>query len=202
MDPAVPRLPPGQYETKIWPVLSIDSIPYFDKEHWDVRVEGEVENPTTMTWQQITSKELREEDVSDFHCVTKWSRFDNHWAGVSMRKVAEIVKPKPTAKFVNFYSAGLMRPEPYMTSMTIENALAPHVMMVYEWEGKPLAPEHGGPLRMITPHLYAWKGAKWLRRITFEKQEELGFWEERGYSQTADPWKVDKRGREIDRMSY
>ena len=114
-----------------------------------------------------------------------------------MRKVAEIVKPKKSAKFVNFYSVGF-----YMTSMTTENALAPHVMMVYEWEGKPLAPEHGGPLRVITPHLYAWKGAKWLRKITFEKEEELGFWEVRGYSQTANPWKVDARGQEIDRYSF
>jgi DMSO/TMAO reductase YedYZ molybdopterin-dependent catalytic subunit len=86
--------------------------------------------------------------------------------------------------------------------MTIENALAPHVMLVYEWEGKPLPPEHGGPLRVITPHLYAWKGAKWLQRIVFAKQEELGFWEVRGYSQTADPWKVDETGAEIDRFSY
>ena len=187
MDPAVPRLPPGQRQTKLWPVLSIDPIPYFDKKKWDVRVEGEVENPKTFSWQEITSKELREEDVSDFHCVTSWSRYDNHWAGVSIKKIAVIVKPKPSAKFVNFHSVGF-----YMTSMTIENATAPHVMMVYEWEGKPLPPEHGGPLRVITPHLYAWKGAKWLQRIVFVKEEELGFWEVRGYSQSADPWKEER----------
>ena len=187
MDPAVPRLPPGQRQTKLWPVLSIDPIPYFDKKKWDVRVEGEVENPKTFSWQEITSKEMREEDTSDFHCVTSWSRYDNHWAGVSIKKVADIVKPKPSAKFVNFYSVGF-----YMTSMTIENATAPHVMMVYEWEGKPLPPEHGGPLRVITPHLYAWKGAKWLQRIVFVKEEELGFWEVRGYSQSADPWKEER----------
>jgi DMSO/TMAO reductase YedYZ molybdopterin-dependent catalytic subunit len=187
MDPAVPRLPPGQRQTKQWPVLSIDSTPYFDGKRWDVLVRGEVENPKIFSWQEITAKELREQDVSDFHCVTSWSRYDNHWAGVSLRKVAEIVKPKPSAKFVNFYSVGF-----YMTSMSIENALAPHVMMVYEWEGKPLPPEHGGPLRVITPHLYAWKGAKWLQRIEFVKEEELGFWEVRGYSQTADPWKEER----------
>jgi DMSO/TMAO reductase YedYZ molybdopterin-dependent catalytic subunit len=187
MDPAVPRLPPGQYQTKMWPVLSIDPTPYFDGKRWDVRVEGEVEAPKTFTWQEITSKELREEDISDFHCVTKWSRYNNHWSGVSMKKVAEVVRPKASAKFVNFYSVGF-----YMTSMTIENALAPHVMMVYEWEGKKLPPEHGGPLRVITPHLYAWKGAKWLQKVVFVKEEELGFWEVRGYSQPADPWKEER----------
>jgi len=181
----------------MWPVLSIDPIPGFDGKHWDVRVSGEVENPHTFSWKEITSKEMREEDISDFHCVTSWSRYDNHWAGVSMRKVAEIVKPKPSAKFVNFYSVGF-----YMTSMSIEDALAPHVMMVYEWEGKPLPPEHGGPLRVITPHLYAWKGAKWIQEIVFKEEEELGFWEVRGYSQTALPWKVDETGNEIDRYSF
>jgi DMSO/TMAO reductase YedYZ molybdopterin-dependent catalytic subunit len=197
MDPAKARLPPGQRQTRQWPVLSIDPIPYFDGKHWDVRVEGEVENPTTLSWGELTSKELREEDVSDFHCVTSWSRFDNHWAGVSMKKLADIVRPKPSARFVNFHSVGF-----YMTSMTIENALAPHVMMVYEWEHKPLPPEHGGPLRVITPHLYAWKGAKWLRKIAFVNKEELGFWEVRGYNQSANPWKVDERGQEIERYSF
>jgi len=197
MEAGKPRLPPGQHTTRAWPTLSIDPTPYFDGKRWDVRVEGEVENPKTFSWQEITSKEMREEDVSDFHCVTGWSRYDNHWAGVSMRKVAQIVKPRPSAKFVNFYSVGF-----YMTSMTLENALHPHVMMVYEWEGKPLPPEHGGPLRVITPHLYAWKGAKWLQRIVFLKEEELGFWEVRGYSQSAEPWKVDANGNEIDRFSF
>lgn len=193
MDPAVPRLPPGQYQVKQWPVLSIDSIPYFDGKKWDLYVMGEVENKKMFTWQELTSKEMREEDISDFHCVTQWSRYDNHWAGVSMKRIAEIVKPRPTAKFVNFWTYQISKNrEPYMTSMTIENALAPHVMMVYEWEGKPLPPEHGGPLRMITPHLYAWKGAKWLQRIEFTREEELGFWEQRGYSQSADPWKQER----------
>jgi DMSO/TMAO reductase YedYZ molybdopterin-dependent catalytic subunit len=193
MDPAVPRLPPGQYQTKLWPVLSIDSIPYFDGKVWPLEVGGEVERPKTFTWAEVTSKELREEDTSDFHCVTRWSRYDNRWAGISMAKLAEIVKPKPTARFVEFttrHNPGL--PEDYMSSMTIANALAPHVMMVYEWEGKPLPPEHGGPLRLITPHLYAWKGPKWLAKVMFVKDEEYGFWERRGYHQEADPWKEQR----------
>lgn len=187
MDPARPRLPPKQYQTRQWPVLSIDPTPYFDGKHWDVRVEGEVGSPKAFSWGEITSKEIREEDTSDFHCVTGWSRFENRWAGVSMRKVAEVVRPRPSAKFVTFYSVGF-----YTTSMTLGNALAPHVMMAYEWEGKPLAPEHGGPLRMITPHLYAYKGVKWLHKIVFTREEELGFWEQRGYSQPADPWKEER----------
>ncbi len=198
MGPGKPRLPRGQHTTRLWPVLSIDRIPYFDGKNWDVRVDGEVEAPKTFRWQEITSKELREEEVSDFHCVTSWSRFDNHWAGISLKNVAQVVRPKPTARFVNFKSVGF-----YTTSMTVENALAPHVMMVYEWEGKPLPPEHGGPLRVITPHLFAWKGVKWLERIEFVAEETLGFWEERGYSQTADPWFFDPEDPEKeDRVSY
>ncbi len=167
--------------------MSIDSTPYFDGENWDVRVDGEVEEPKTFTWAELTGT-LREVDVSDFHCVTNWSRFDNHWAGVSMGKIAKIVKPKPGAKFVMFHSVG-----DYKTSMSIEDALTAGVMLVYEWEGKPLPPEHGGPIRCITPHMYAYKGAKWLEHVEFMEGEELGFWEKRGYSQTARPWKGDDR---------
>lgn len=173
----------------MWPVLSIDPIPYFDGENWDVRVEGAVEAPRTFSWRELT-EDLREEDVSDFHCVTSWSRYDNHWAGVSLKKIAEIVKPKPSAKFVTFHSVGF-----YTTALSIEDALTPGVMLVYEWEGKRLPPEHGGPLRCITPHLYAYKGAKWVEKVRFTEELELGFWEVRGYSQTARPWEGDNGDR-------
>ena len=123
------------------------------------------------------------EDVSDFHCVTTWSRMDNHWKGVKFSTLAELCSPKPEAKFV-FMKAY----DGYSTNLPLAEAMKYDVLLVHTWEGLPLSKEHGGPVRMITPQLYAWKGAKWIGEIIFRDTDELGYWEKRGYSNTGDPW--------------
>ena len=189
----MPQLPVGQREVKNWPVLDIGHVPQISREDWKLEVDGEVENPITLNWQQFL--ELPQvEDVSDFHCVTTWSRFDNRWKGVRFSSIAELAVPKEEAKFV--FTTGYDRLPGsdihYTTNLPLARAVEPDVLLVYEWEGEPLTAEHGGPVRMITPKLYAWKGAKWIHKISFLKENCLGFWEVRGYSDTAEPWFNDR----------
>ena len=135
------------------------------------------------------------EDVSDFHCVTTWSRFDNHWKGVRFRTIAELVVPQDDAHYVLCTGYDHMPGTriPYTTNLPLARAVEDDVLLVHTWEGKPLPREHGGPVRMITPKLYAWKGTKWIRRIELLARNQKGFWEVRGYSDTAEPWANDRR---------
>ena len=179
-------LPPGQTETKRFPVLSIDSIPFFDGKNWDVFVEGEVLHPKKFSWQEFLS--LPSAIItSDFHCVTSWSRLDNVWEGVLMKTIADMVTITSRAHNATVFSEGF-----YSTSLTVDEILDNDVLLAYTHDGKPLAPEHGGPLRLVVPKKYAYKSVKWVRRILFTKEKELGFWETRGYSDSADPWKEEK----------
>jgi len=134
------------------------------------------------------------EDVSDFHCVTTWSRFDNHWKGVRFRTLAELAVPGANAAYVlcTGYDYAPGTTIPYTTNLPLARAVEDDVLLVHTWEGQPLPREHGGPCRMITPKLYAWKGTKWIRRIEFLARNQRGFWEERGYSDTAEPWLNDR----------
>jgi DMSO/TMAO reductase YedYZ molybdopterin-dependent catalytic subunit len=189
----MPQLPVGQREVKNWPVLDLGHVPKIKREDWELIIDGEVENPVTLNWD--TLMELPQvTDVSDFHCVTTWSRFDNHWKGVRFSTLAELVVPTEEAKVV--FTTGYDRLHgsdiAYTTNLPLAKAVEPDVLLVYEWEGKPLEAEHGGPLRMITPKLYAWKGAKWIHRISFLKENKPGFWEVRGYSDSAEPWFNDR----------
>ena len=134
------------------------------------------------------------DDVSDFHCVTTWSRMDNRWGGVRFRTLAELAVPAEEARFV-LCTGGDHMPGtriPYTVNLPLARAVEEDVLLVHTWEGQPLPREHGGPCRMITPRLYAWKGAKWIRKIEFLEHDELGFWEQRGYSNTAEPWFEDR----------
>ena len=137
------------------------------------------------------------EDVSDFHCVTGWSRMDNHWKGVRLADIAEDAGVLEHARFVlmTAYDMASGTTEPYTTNLSLEEAMQPDVLLVHTWEGQPLPREHGGPVRMITPQLYAWKGTKWINQITFAEQDCPGFWEVRGYSNTAYPWFNDRYSR-------
>ncbi len=188
-----PRLPVGQRQVENWPVLDLGVLPELSHAAWGLEVTGLVENPVRLDWEALL--ELPQaEDVSDFHCVTTWSRMDNHWRGVRFRDLAEHVVPKENARFV--LATGADRDpasgEYYTTNLPLERALEPDVLLVHTWEGHPLPQEHGGPVRMITPRLYAWKGAKWISKLEFLAEDRLGFWERRGYSNTAEPWFDDR----------
>lgn len=181
-----PKLPPGQKAVDRWPVLDLGIQPDLPLEMWSLTVSGLVKRPATFTWDQFMALP-QAEDVSDFHCVTSWSRMDNHWKGVRFRDIAERCEVLPSARYV-FIKAY----DSYSTNLPLEEAMKYDVLLVHMWEGKPLPKDHGGPVRMITPQLYAWKGAKWIGEIVFRDRDELGFWEQRGYSNTAEPWLNDR----------
>jgi DMSO/TMAO reductase YedYZ molybdopterin-dependent catalytic subunit len=189
----MPKLPVGQHEVKNWPVLDLGEQPQVSTADWKLEVGGLVGNPFTLTWEQFLALP-QAEDVSEFHCVTTWSRYDNHWQGVRFRTIAELAVPRDEAAFVLCTGYDFMPGSyiPYTTNLPIARALDDDVLLVHTWEGKPLPPEHGGPCRMITPKLYAWKGAKWIRKIEFLAQDRKGFWEVRGYSNSAEPWFNDR----------
>jgi DMSO/TMAO reductase YedYZ molybdopterin-dependent catalytic subunit len=189
----MPRLPVGQHEVKNWPVLDLGEQPDVALDKWKLEIAGLVENPVTLTWHQFL--ELPQaEDVSDFHCVTSWSRYDNHWRGVRFKTIAELVVPKDEAQFVLCTGYDFMPGSfiPYTVNLPLARAVEDDVLLVHTWEGRPLPREHGGPCRIITPKLYAWKGAKWIRKIEFLAEDDKGFWEVRGYSNTAEPWFNDR----------
>ncbi|MBI2833700.1 MAG: sulfite oxidase-like oxidoreductase, partial [Acidobacteria bacterium] len=189
----MPTIPTGQRLVSNWPVLDLGDVPDIALDRWRLEVGGLVENPVTLTWDDFM-KLPQVEDVSDFHCVTTWSRLDNHWKGVRFRTIAELVVPKDEARFVlcTGYDVAPGTDIPYTTNLPLERALDDDVLLVHTWEGRPLPREHGGPCRIITPKLYAWKGAKWIHRIDFLARDRRGFWEVRGYSNTAEPWFNDR----------
>lgn len=191
----MPKLPVGQRLVKNWPVLDLGDVPRVDATTWALLVDGLVERPRTFSFQDLLALP-QAEDVSDFHCVTGWSRMDNRWGGVRLVDLAEAVGVKESARhvWIEAYDHAPGTRVPYTTNVSIEEALQPDVMLVHTWEGAPLPREHGGPVRMITPQLYAWKSAKWIKRITFAEQDRPGFWEVRGYSNTALPWFDDRYG--------
>jgi DMSO/TMAO reductase YedYZ molybdopterin-dependent catalytic subunit len=189
----MPKLPVGQHEVKNWPVLDLGEQPDVSLDAWKLEVGGLVDNPFTLTWEQFLALPQADE-VSDFHCVTTWSRFDNRWRGVRFRTIAELAIPKEDAKFVLCTGYDFMPGTrvPYTVNVPLARAVDDDVLLVHTWEGKPLPREHGGPCRMITPRLYAWKGAKWIRKIEFIAEDRKGFWEVRGYSNSAEPWFNDR----------
>jgi DMSO/TMAO reductase YedYZ molybdopterin-dependent catalytic subunit len=189
----MPSTPVGQHLVPNWPVLDLGEQPDIPRETWRLEVGGLVENPLTLTWEQFAALP-QVEDVSDFHCVTTWSRLDNHWKGVRFRTIAELAVPTDDATYVlctgyDFLPGSYI---PYTVNVPFARAIEHDCLLVHTWEGKPLPREHGGPVRMITPKLYAWKGAKWIRKIEFLAQDKKGFWEVRGYSNTAEPWFNDR----------
>lgn len=189
----MPSVPIDQHLVTNWPVLDLGDVPNVSLADWRLEIAGLVENPVTLTWDDFMALP-QETDVSDFHCVTTWSRLDNHWTGVRFRTIAELAIPKEEATWIltTGYDKDAMSGEPYTTNLPLARAIEEDVMLVHTWEGEPLPREHGGPCRMITPKLYAWKGAKWIRRIEFLDRNRRGFWERRGYSDTAEPWFNDR----------
>jgi len=180
------RIPPNQKVVSKFPVLHVGPTPKFDTKTWDFVVEGLVENPLKLTYEEFL-KLPKTVSESDFHCVTGWSRLDNKWEGVAFKIISDIVKPLKDAKYVT-----IMAEWDYTTSLPLKVLLDDDVLLAYRLDDKPLQPEHGGPLRLVVPKKYAYKSAKWVRKLRFTKEQEFGFWETRGYSNTADPWKEER----------
>jgi DMSO/TMAO reductase YedYZ molybdopterin-dependent catalytic subunit len=189
----MPKLPVGQHQVRNWPVLDLGEAPEVPLDKWRLEVGGLVENPFTLTWDAFLALP-QAHDVSDFHCVTTWSRFDNAWGGVRFKTIAELAVPKDDAHFILCTGSDFLPGSyvPYTTNLPLSRAVEDDVLLVHTWQGEPLPREHGGPCRMITPKLYAWKGAKWIRKIEFLAEDHRGFWEVRGYSNTAEPWFNDR----------
>jgi DMSO/TMAO reductase YedYZ molybdopterin-dependent catalytic subunit len=184
----MPQLPIGQHETKQWPVLDLGIVPSVTQATWTLTIDGLVNKPLTLSWKDFLALE-QTEDVSDFHCVTTWSRMDMDWKGVRFADLAALVEPKDEATHVLCHAY-----DGYTTNVSLVEAMKPDVLLVHTALGEPLPKEHGGPVRMITPQLYAWKGAKWISRIQFLSEDHPGFWEVRGYSNSAHPWRNDRYG--------
>ena len=180
------RLPPGQSLTLKWPVLHYGSVPRFDPSHWDFRVAGLVEHPLSLNWEEF-NRLPRVETTSDFHCVTRWSRFDNRWTGVAMREILARAKPKPEAKYVLVHAE-----QGYTANVPLADLDRDNVLLATHHDGEPLTPDHGYPLRLIVPHLYGWKSVKWVRGLEFLSQDQAGFWEQNGYHMHGDPFKEER----------
>jgi DMSO/TMAO reductase YedYZ molybdopterin-dependent catalytic subunit len=180
------RLPPGQSLTLKWPVLHYGSVPQFDAAGWNFQVYGLVESPLTLDWREFNALPKIETE-SDFHCVTRWSRFDNRWTGISVRKLLDRVEPKPEAAFVLVHAE-----QGYTANIPLADLQRDHVLLATHHDGEPLPADHGYPLRLIVPHLYAWKSVKWVRGFELLDEDAAGFWEQNGYHMYGDPWKEQR----------
>ena len=180
------RLPPGQHIVKELPLLDLGIHPAVPTSEWRLEITGLVENPTTLDWQALMALP-QEEKVSDFHCVTTWSRYDCRWLGVPLAALLDFVRPTEEARFA-FYRSH----DGYTTNTPVDALTHPDALLAHTLDGGPLPVEHGGPLRVIIPQLYAWKGTKWIKQIEFRAVDAPGYWEERGYSMTGDPWLNDR----------
>ena len=169
-------------------MLHAGTVPQTDLSTWDLRVFGEVENPITLSWEELTALPSREL-TTDIHCVTRWSRFDASFKGVHWSELAKLVKPKPSARFVVAHAEQEFTANVPLSALEDDDAL-----LAYEADGEPLTPEHGWPLRLVIPKRYFWKSAKWLRGIELLDHDEPGFWERLGYHNEADYWKEERYG--------
>ena len=186
-DPAIAaRIPPGQYQTTKFPVLHYGSVPKTDLATWDFKVYGEVDSPFRLTWDEF--KALPRKTVhTDIHCVTRWTKLDTTWEGVPIQAVLSAAQLKPTARFVLAHCE-----QGYTANVPLEVLDDDDVMLADTFDGEPLEPEHGYPLRLLIPKRYFWKSAKWIRGLEFLDHDILGFWERYGYNNDADPWKEER----------
>ena len=177
------RLPPGQYDVGAgWPVLTAEATPHLDREAWTIGVGGLVDRPTTWTWDEV--QQLPGSSYSgDIHCVTTWSKFDVVFAGVSVDTLLEAAGPQPEAAFVMAHAS-----TGYTTNLPLADLTGGKAWVVWDVDGRPLTAEHGGPVRLLVPHLYFWKSAKWISRLEVTAQDRPGFWESNGYHDRGDPW--------------
>jgi DMSO/TMAO reductase YedYZ molybdopterin-dependent catalytic subunit len=181
-DPQAERLPPGQRLVRDWPVLDLGIQPDVTAQKFRLDVDGAVQRPLSLSLEQFMALP-QGENVSDMHCVTQWSRYDNAWKGVAARTLLELAQPKSTANHVIFHAH-----DGYTTNVRLDQFDQPDVFLVHRWEGQPISRQHGGPVRVLIPRLFLWKSAKWVRRIELRTTDRPGFWETRGYHNNADPW--------------
>ena len=193
------RLPPGQSLTQKFPVLHYGPVPGFNPATWDFRVWGEVEEEKRWSWDEFNGLP-RTKLVMDIHCVTRWSKFDTEWEGISLHTLVEegLIKPKETTRFVMQHAE-----HGFTTNLPLEIILGENFLMATHFNGEPISPDHGYPLRGVVGNLlgrdnlivpYFWKGAKWLRGLEFMRQDRRGFWEQAGYHNRADVWKEERFG--------
>ena len=180
------RLPPGQKVVEDWPVLTYGGTPRVDQKEWRLRIFGLVEDEDQLSWEQFTSLPTIKVHC-DIHCVTAWSRMGNDFEGVAFLEVTKHVKPlrEATAAMVHCFGG-------YTTNLLLSDLMVDNALLAYKHDGKPLPPEHGGPCRLVVPHLYFWKSAKWVRGIEFISKDRPGFWEQYGYHIRGDPWKEER----------
>ena len=184
--PETERLPPGQHKVRDWPVLDLGINPIIPRHKWRLKLTGAVDNPMELDWGGFEALP-QSRFTSDIHCVTTWSRYDNVWEGVATRDIIAAARPKADARFVLLHSK-----DGYTTNLTLEDFAAEDALLAHSWEGQPISREHGGPARVIVPHLYFWKSAKWVREIEFQTDNHPGYWEVRGYHDRGDPWKEQR----------
>ncbi|HEY5301723.1 MAG TPA: sulfite oxidase-like oxidoreductase [Acetobacteraceae bacterium] len=185
-DPARDRLPPGQKLVRNWPVLDLGTEPDVPARKFRLDIDGAVRRPLSVDWDGFMT--LPHTDlVSDIHCVTQWSRYDNRWGGVAARALLAMVEPKEEARHVVFHAH-----DGYTTNVALDQFDQPDALLADRWNDAPLTREHGGPLRAVIPRLYFWKSAKWVRRVEITIAPRSGFWEQRGYHDNGDPWMEER----------
>lgn len=181
-----PRLPPGQVVTDKWPILHYGSVPRTDLATWDFKIYGLVESPQQWTWDEF-QKLPRVNVRSDIHCVTRWSRYDNLWEGVSVREVLDRAKVRPEARHVIAHAE-----QGFTANLPLTELLTDDVLLADRHDGESLTPDHGWPLRLVVPRRYFWKSAKWIRALELTDRDAPGFWERNGYHNEADPWREER----------
>lgn len=183
------RLPPGQILTQKWPVLHYQHVPTIDLKTWRLRVTGHVDSPLALSWEELNA--LPQRDVlCDMHCVTRWSRYDNIFRGVPVREVLRAAGMRIDAEAAMIHGA-----EGYTTNLPMSDLDRDENLIATHWNGEPLTAEHGGPVRLLVPHLYLWKSAKWITGIEVLEYDEPGFWEQNGYHMRGEPWLEERFGR-------
>jgi DMSO/TMAO reductase YedYZ molybdopterin-dependent catalytic subunit len=180
------RLPPGQSLTLKWPVLHAGTVPRFDQKTWDFRVSGLVEEPLRLTWDEFSRLPMTAV-TADMHCVTRWSRFDVRWEGVLFSELMKRIRAKPVAKYIM-----VLAEQGYSSNVPFADLLRPTTLFALKHNGEPLPADHGYPLRLVVPHLYAWKSVKWVRGLEFMDHDEPGFWEQNGYNMYGDPFQEER----------
>jgi DMSO/TMAO reductase YedYZ molybdopterin-dependent catalytic subunit len=183
------RQPPGQVLTRKWPVLHYSSVPAVETSRWRFTVSGAVDNPYQIGWDELLA--LPQRTVTcDIHCVTQWSRLDNVFAGIPLEPLLQRAKIRPEAHYV------MVHADPdYTTNLPLEDLARPENLLALSHGGEALTPEHGGPVRLLVPHLYLWKSAKWVTGFEFMEEDSPGFWEQNGYHMRGDPWQEERFGR-------
>jgi len=180
------RLPPGQSPTVKWPVLSLGGTPRVSTEEWVLSIDGAVQAPYVLHWDEFLA--LADTTWSgDIHCVTRWSKFNMDWRGADVSALIARARPTPSASHLMAHCYG-----GYTTNLPLSDVLEHPALVAHEADGAPLQPDHGGPARLLVPHLYLWKSAKWIQRLEILSADELGFWEQNGYHHRGDPWEEER----------